>query len=628
MNAQDSTSFRKEYSLKEVTVTANKIISQTKDVSTRVEILDTKEIEASNGSRLPSILKHTSGTFIKSYGLTSALQTISINGLGAEHTLILVDGVRLNSFQNSTVDLSIIPKEDIERIEIINNGVSSIYGSDALGGVVNIITKNRTASINNYSTNINASYSNASYNTNQYTFGVYQQLGNFNARVYYNSEKSDGNFKYHYDNGIESILKERENGQYLLYDVGVNAQYIISNKNLLRFISSYSNQDKNVPGIETGSASAKTKQIDRNWNNILILENTFSNTLSLKNSFNFQNNFQRYIPGGILTNSYYKNIVYAVASEIQLRKDRYGFTTGYNYLHAYLNSNELEDGAKRNQHALFVSSFYNVFSNLKILPSARYDYISDINKGAATYRFGINYQPFSDMDFSIKGNAGKNFRSPSFNDLYWKNSGNKDLKPEESTNLETGLFYAFSNFVDAHFELTYTFISATNKIVWTPQSNGLWAPENVAKSESNNFNIASKISRQLTNNLSFSINAGLLFVNSKKTSASYKGDQTVDKYVPYVPLQSANVNLGIKYRLVDINVFYTHTGERFSDYANRRSMSPVNLLDGNIGIQLKLFDVTSKLRLEVNNVFNKDYELVSGYPMPLRNYRLTFSINY
>jgi outer membrane cobalamin receptor len=624
---QDSTLFEKKYSLDEITVNATKLNTKLKDVSTKVEIIDTKKIEASNGTRLPDILKRNSGTFIKSYGLTSALQTISTNGLGAEHTLILMDGVRLNSFQNSQIDLSLIPKENIERIEIINNGISSIYGSDALGGVVNIISKNRRALPGKNRTQVDASVANASYNTGRYSLGVYQEFENFNARIYYTSEKSDGDFKYHYNNGIETITKERENGSYSLYDAGINAQYIIDENNFIRLISSYSDQDKHVPGIETGSPPSKTKQLDRNWNNILVIENAFSKDISLKSNFNFQNNYQRYMPGALPV-SYYKNIVYSAASELNLKKANYGITSGYNYSHAYLISNEAESGTRRNQHAMFVSSFYNIFDELKIFPSTRYDYISDIEEGAFTYKLGLNYQPFRTIDFSIKGNAGKNFRSPSFNDLYWKNSGNKDLKPEKSTNFEAGLFYSFSNVIRGHIEFTYTFIKATNKIVWTPQSNGLWAPQNVAESESNNFSVSSSLSKHFSDKLIISLDAGLLFIDSKKTSSSYKGDATKDKFVPYVPLQSSNINLGVQYRFTEFNLFYTHTGKRYSDYANTRNMSPVNLLDGNITVNFNFYQVASKIKFEVNNILDTDYELISGYPMPLRNYFLTLFINY
>ena len=265
ISAQDSTFNDWNYSLSEISVSANKLNLSKNEISTKVEILDSKRINAANGTRLPDLLRSTSSVFVKAYGPTPTLQTISINGLGAEHTLILMDGVRLNSFQNSHIDLSIIPKEDIERIEIVNNGISSIYGSDAMGGVVNIISKNRRNPKDEQLTSIKASITKGSFDTRKYSIGLYQQFHDFNARVYFNSDRSKGNYEYYYDSGTSKEIKERKNSAYSIYDVGINTQYILDENNLIRLISSYSDQDKEVPGIETGTQPPLTKQYDKNW---------------------------------------------------------------------------------------------------------------------------------------------------------------------------------------------------------------------------------------------------------------------------------------------------------------------------------------------------------------------------
>ncbi len=626
ISAQDSTAYQINYTLSEVTVSANKLDTKLEDVSTKVEVINRKKISASNGTRVPDILKYNSGAFLKSYGATPALQTISINGLGAEHTLILIDGVKLNSFQNSHIDLSLIPKDDIERIEIINNGVSSIYGSDAIGGVVNIVSKNRRASEDkNFSAD--ASIMQGSFNTSRYSLGVYGQTDQFSSRVYFSSEKSEGNFKYSYNNGIEEQLKERANAAYSINDFGLNTQYIIDKNNLIRIKSSFTDQDKNVPGIETGTPPPKTKQRDMNWNNILISENKLSESISLKSNLNFQNNYTKYTVQPF-TNSYYKNLVYSGASEIRYVQKNFGITSGYNFIHANLNSNEVEKGTQRNQHAVFVSSVYSVLDGLKVYPSGRYDYISDIDESALTYKLGINFQPISNFDFRFKGNAGRNFRSPSFNDLYWKNAGNKDLNPEKSFNAEAGFIFSFKSFVNGFIDFTYTFIEAKDKIVWTPRANGYWIPQNIAESVSKVYSIKLSIEEILAKELSVGVDGGLQFVDAKKTSESYPNDPSKDKNVPYIPGQSANISILINYDQIDLNLFYNHLGRRFSDFSNTKSLTPVNTLDGNVGVGIRIFEVNTKLNLEINNILNTNYEIITGYPMPLRNYRLTFSINY
>lgn len=627
LNAQDSTRNVRNYQLDEITIESDKLNSKLADVPTKIEVVTQKEIAALNGDRLPDILKTKSSIFLKSYGLTPALNTISINGLGAEHTLIIVDGVKLNSFQNSHIDLSLIPKNTIERIEILNNGVSSIYGSDAIGGVVNIILKSKEILPQNRTTKYKASLTQGSFNTVGYSLNLYKEIDKFNFSLNFNKESSDGNFEYYYDNGIEKILKRRENSAYELYDLAFRTQYLFNENNIFKFLSTYSNQDKEVPGIETGITPAQTNQLDKIWNNILTIDNNLSGDLSLRTNFNFQNNFTDYSVGDFLRNTY-KNLVYSGNSEVRFKKANYGITSGYNFTHATLESGEVIHGIKRNQHALFISSFLDFDNIVKLYPSIRYDYISDISEQNLTYRIGFNLQPVSERHFGLRGNIGKNFRAPSFNDLYWKNSGNKNLKSETSLNMEGGLFFGFTGIIKGKIEVDYTYIFAENKIVWIPQSTGYWAPFNIAESKSNNYAVSLNLSKAFSESISIDLSSGAQFTNTKKTSSSYLNDPTKNKYIPYIPLQAIKISMGINYDFWELNIFYSHNGKRYSDYENKNSMNSYNSVDMNIGATFKVYDFVNKLQLEINNITNTEYEIISGYPMPLRYYKLTFSIKY
>jgi iron complex outermembrane receptor protein len=288
----------------------------------------------------------------------------------------------------------------------------------------------------------------------------------------------------------------------------------------------------------------------------------------------------------------------------------------------------LENKASRNQHALFLSTGLLAVKGLRIFPSARYDHFSDINKNVVTYKIGFNYQPFEEINLSIKTNAGKNFRAPTFNDLYWKESGNKNLKPETAYNAEAGLIYLFDFISQGQIEFTYTHISAKDKIVWTPQRNLIWTPLNIAKSESNNFLINFSFAKDFADQLSVKFESGINFVNSVKTSESYSNDPTKDKNFPYIPLQTIKLGFMLEYQFFWLNLFYTHIGKRYSDFENKNSLNPYNILDGNISFNTEISGIDSELKLEVNNLTDTEYETISGYPMPLRNFIITLSLKY
>jgi len=86
-------------------------------------------------------LESAGGVSVSDYGLSGSVKTVRIRGSNSSQVLVLVDGVKLNSERDGAFDLSLIPTANIERIEIVRGGGSAVYGSDAIGGVVNIITK-------------------------------------------------------------------------------------------------------------------------------------------------------------------------------------------------------------------------------------------------------------------------------------------------------------------------------------------------------------------------------------------------------------------------------------------------------------------------------------------------------
>ncbi|MCS7052392.1 MAG: TonB-dependent receptor plug domain-containing protein [Ignavibacterium sp.] len=616
----------KFYSLDEVTVVANRIKTKTSDLFTKVEILDIEKLKNTNGFSLSDKLKTSPLTFIKSYGNVSSLQTISINGLGSEHSLILIDGVKLNSYQNSTVDLSLIPIENIERIEIINNGLSSVYGSDAISGVINLITKSSYKSNYPLPFGFNGSVSYGSYNTFRYHFALSNQIKSISSKFYLTREKSDGDYDYYFHSGNQRIKKQRQNANHEFYDIGFISEYFFNDYNLIKINSSFINHFKRIPGIEIGTPPTDSDQRDRNWNNLISLENKISKKLTSNTSFNFQNNLMNYrLKPNV--NSYYKNIVLSLSQNLTLVEEKFSSTVGYNYSFATLSSNQIESKALRELHAFYISGNLNPITQISLFPSIRYDFISDIEKNVLTFKFGVNIKPFDDNDLRLRSNIGNNFRAPTFNDLYWKEAGNKNLLPEKSVNKELGILYKFNYLFDISFDITYTHIKADNKIVWLPARNFIWKPVNIASSTSENFLITLSIQKKIDDKINLDFDIGYNMINSIKTSEDFTNDPTKGKQFPHLPKHSFKSNLSFKYDLITLNLFYSHNYKRFSDFENLKPVNPINLIDGNIIFDLNLFDIELKFKFEVNNLLNFDYQIISGYPMPLRNYKLTLLFN-
>ena len=616
-----------KYSTDEIIITGTRLYTDIYSSPSKIDIFNSEQIQNRNGERLSDILQMAGGIYVKSYGGNSSLKTLSYNGLTQENILILLDGVRMNSFQNSQIDLSLISKDNIERVEIINNGHSSIYGSDASGGVVNVVTKSDYPFENGFNINFLNQY--GSYGYKKFLLNASKKIDRLTVGLKYANESSKDDFDYYYFNGVSETMKSRENSDYRFTNYTFTVQFPFSKKGKINFYSDYLENERSIPGIEAGSPSSDTKQIDRNWNNILTYENTLGHNFNIRSSFNFQNNLMNY-KNSTITNSYYKNLVYTSSSQIDFNSNKIKTSVGYDFSYAKLKSNEVEDNAKRIQTGLYLLSEIELFSNgsLKIYPSIRFDNYSDINKNYLSSKLGLNFKPFEHIKLHLRTSIGNNLRAPTFNELYWKNLSNKELNSENSINFDAGLIYNFKFFSNNTFDLSYTYVDVNDKIIWRPSSSGLWLPVNLTSSRSDVLSVDINLDKVFSKDVYSYISFKYAYTSSVKKSSEFPGDPSFNKQIFYVPKNNFKVNFSLFVKHVGINLFYDLIGKRYTDFENSSYLPATELLDGNIFINFEMFDIDIQTKFEVNNILNKNYQLVSGYPMPLRNYKLGFSLTY
>jgi len=292
-----------------------------------------------------------------------------------------------------------------------------------------------------------------------------------------------------------------------------------------------------------------------------------------------------------------------------------------------LYSNDIKEDVDRIHYSLFSSTRIGI-KNLIVYPSLRYDYISDIKKGALTYQLGLNFQPFNKIDFHLRGNVSRNFGVPTFNGLYWKTGGNPNLKPEYSQNYEGGFIYSGSSFINYTLNFSYLNITAEDRIVWLPGRNFIWSPKNIGTSKSQIVIASAKFSYSFSDNIYIKTDISYTNNNSKKTNEDFIGDPSINKQILYIPDEQIQSNLELSFGFAGINLFHSYIGKRYSDTENLNLMGPVNILDGNIFVDYKISKYTASFKFEVNNVTNSDYQIIAGYPAPLRNYNFKINLNY
>ncbi len=396
-----------------------------------------------------------------------------------------------------------------------------------------------------------------------------------------------------------------------------------------------SDADRGQPSVVTGIIQNNRARInDRdlfvNSTSEISVHDRFS--LSIPVTYHF--NRQRYrdpniVIAGQELSSFYENTILSVSPNAKYAlSPEHHLIVGSEVSRAGIESNEVVS-TERNQISLYYSSHHRwtVPFDITLFPSIRYDAFSDI-RGDISPKIGVNILLLQHPLLRFRSSIGKNYRVPTFNDLYWIDGGNANLTPERSVSFDAGIISDVDGeSYKTRFEVNYFSIHAKDKIVWMPGSKGIWSPKNLQTVQSTGVELT----------LSGSVLDGLVngqyrqtVLTTLKTSADYPNDPSQNKILPYVPQQYSALIIGSSYKHYSVNVLYSITGYRYETADNNaRFILPTHdTYDVNASALFEFQQFSLRIKGEMNNLFDKAYELVTDYPMPLKNYLFSLEIIY
>lgn len=630
----------------EIVVESNRLKMKNSEAPNKIQVIDAELLKRINGSRLPDALSLSDAVFIKDYGFNSGTKTISLNATQSEHTLVLIDGIRLNSRQNAQYDLSLFDLEDIERVEISKGGSSALYGSDAIGGVINIITSLDPKKP--FSFNIKGETGSYGYRKFYGKLSQYFKLGlaqKLSFNILASDERAENEFDFNFKNGPVITEYKRMNSDFNTQGVNFDIKYLQSDEMSLKYFARYSSFTRGVPGIFLGYSTGSARQEDKIAMTGFSFDKKISGKVFSKSDLTYQYQLQKYYDPATFNlttviNSFYKLRRVSASSVYSfLISDKFNLESGAELNLDDISSNETEEG-KATQAAVFAVSKYifNISNGsvFTIYPSARYDYYSNISEhNVLTGKFGINFKPFGRTDFHIKSSFGNNFSAPTFNELYWNDIGNKDLRPEKSLSFDAGLYYKFDFASVNELEVSYYNIYTKDRIVWTPVSGSVWRPLNIQKVSSEGIDASLKSELSLSKYLFAYVGINYSFGSAIKKSEDFSGDPSYGKQLIYLPKEMVKGSIMMNYlttskllKYVSFSLFYNFSTRRYTNFENTQFIPRYDVVDGNIAAGFKFSGFETDLRFIVNNILNEDYTVLPGYPMPLRNYKFELSIKY
>jgi iron complex outermembrane receptor protein len=557
-------------------------------------VVKIKDSVFKTSNNLTEVLQEQSNVYFKEYG-KGMLSSISLKGTGAAHTAVYFNGIAINSVLNGQTDFNTISVKGFDQIIIKEGGGSTILGSGAVGGAINL--KDEIYFIKTLKTEISGGI--GSYNSQ---FGSIQ-YNNSNTKFFQkyvlDFDKSDNNYAYLKTN------KKNENGEYLNFYLKSVIGYQFNRSKQLHFFSTYSTADRNLSGTLTAASNSKLKD-----ENLRLLLRYLTNNVVVKHKINLAylgENYRFYLYKESPNYSHGKansvilkyNLSYFLNNNIQ-------FFTGLETKYITANGSDL-DKHQNIQSEGFVLTHFKLNNKIQFNLSLRKGIASNFN---IPFVYSVDAKYDVNNNLSLKANASTNYRLPTINDLYWNPGGNSDLKPENSNTYQTIVDYKKNAFSA---NVSFFMIDSKNLIQWQPVTNVFWQPINIQKVNSKGVSVRAEY-----NFKKIRFNFGYDYTDSK--------NKKLEKQLIYVPLHKVSFNTSYSLKNWSFFINNQYNGKVYTTTSNSEIVSDYFLT--NFRLNKKISSLGVNIGLKAQNIFNSVYQVIAYRPMPNRNYQLYFNIKF
>jgi len=565
-----------------------------------VTVIDKAEIERSAAPDLQSLLQYYPGISITTNGGQGSSSNLYIRGMSSKQTVVLVNGVRTASATTGATALANIPLMSIERIEIAKGAHSSQYGADAMGGVINIITKQGGAcgersSCGSVSTGVThpwggyaqASLQGQSKDGIDYAFGAGvtgTQGYNFTTPQAFGYEPDRDGFLQGAFNF--SLGKDFDWGR--IYTDGL----------LSRGRNQY---DGKAPSFNEAYTTAFNGKLGARIDHT----DDWSSTIEVSSGLDHSRNFRKGVSGSDRFETTRYGIFASTEKQFETGSISHTVTGGVEAYREDVNGTVSYSETSRDTAAVF-GQYSLEYDALRFDGGVRYDYNEQFGD-VVTYNLGASYEILPDL--VLRSSFGTGFRAPTFNELYYPGYANPDLQPEKSRSYEIGLNWQASAKTSLDMAFYQTWLR--DAIMSTAPS---YLPYNVAHAQITGF--------EATVTHRFNDTWGV------KGSLDLKRpiDEDTDNDLVYRERVKATGEVNYKpVDRLDLTARARYGGSRFTNAANTIKLDPYVTADF---IALYDIDKQSQLKVSVENIFNKDYQTTSGYNAPGRSFNIGLTRNF
>jgi len=597
--------------LETVTITASRFRQQ--PVGHQVITLDSSRLQVVPSLSVADLLSQNTGIFIKSYGLGS-LATSSIRGASASHTAVIWNGFPIQSPMLGQLDLALLPASFMDEIQLQSGGNGAIWGSGAVGGVLQLNNKLP------YNQGLQFRYNNQIGSFAQWHHDVKINFSNtkFASSTRLLHQSAANNFPYYIT--PDTPEQQQQNAGFRQTAILQENRFQIKSNQNLNFRIWLSKSQQEIPPTTTQnfSVAKQDNEFLRTTLDWQLIEKQWivqARTGIFYDFIHYQDSI-----AGISSPSHSWTSISEAEAQWNLNAN-HRFHIGVNHSFSKAEADGYPQGQAQRQSAIFAAYRWQVSkwrSQLSLRQGfANHDFIPLIPS------FGLEHDITKWL--LIKSNVTKNFRLPTLNDLYWQPGGNSNLQPENGWAEELTLQ---THWKSVHWSFSYSVTGfnreVENWILWVPGAS-YWSPQNISEVWSRG--LEQRLSWQLAvGSWQLEMTGGYDWIRSTQQKASVEAN--VNKQLIYVPEQQAFGRLAIQFHDLQISYQHQYTGSVFTRSDNLASLPAYQLgyLHARYGLSFQKF--SSNIFLQINNLWNEEYRVIERRRMPGRSFQLGISLHF
>lgn len=632
--------------IQEVVVTSRLISRETIPSQT----LGGEELKKLNSLSVADALRYFSGLQLKDYGGVGGIKTVNIRSMGTNHLGIFYDGIELGNAQNGQIDLGQFSLDNVEEISLYNGQRSAIFqpASDfGNAGSVYIRTKApRFMKGRRYNLLVRAKY--GSSDTFRFSSLWEQKLSDhISSSLSTGVLTSSGRYKFRYrrvteDNTVAyDTTAVRHNGDIWAFRVEENVRGGIADGYWNVKAYTY-HSERGIPGAIVNNVWRRgERQWDHNTFGQAVFQKSFGDKFSTKALAKYAYYVTRYVNNDEtqihVDNTYRQQEMYFSTSNVYEILSKWSVSMSYDFKWNKLNAN-MVDFAFPHRYSNFVSlatalTLSRIQAQASLVEQVVKDHVkygaSSSSRSTLTPAFFVNVYPFESKLLAVRAFAKKSFRMPTFNDLYYADMGNSKLNPESALQYDLGfvLNKDWKQGIVDHFRLQVDgyYNTVHDKIVAYPKGQQFrWTMLNLGKVHIKGVDAMAEVGLEPAKDWKVTARLQYTYQDARDVTdpnTSYYKDQ-----IPYIPWHSGSAILGLSWREWDLSYSFIYSGERYSQQENilYNHLQPWYTHDMSVVYHARRWSA----RLDVNNIFSQDYDVILNYPMPKRNYMLTLEYNF